>query len=50
MLHVKGHGGITEQLAGSNNSDKRAVISKKLREMDLDYNIMNERKNRKNRR
>ena len=38
---------LREQLAGSNNQDKRAVITKKLREIDLTYNIKLERQNRK---
>lgn len=44
---LKEMGELGEQLAGSNNQDKRAVISKKLREMDLKYNIMMERRSRK---
>ena len=42
-------GELREQLAGNNNQDKRAVIIKKLREIDLQYNIRMERRNRKNR-
>lgn len=44
---LKELGELREQLAGSNNQDKRAVISKKLREMDLKYNIVMERRSRK---
>jgi len=44
---LKDMGELREQLAGSNNSDKRAVIRKKLREMDLKYSIMIERQKRR---
>ena len=39
--------GLREQLAGDSNQDRRAIIIKKLREIDLEYNIMMERRNRK---
>ncbi|WP_148275297.1 hypothetical protein [Desulfosporosinus meridiei] len=38
---------LREQLAGSNNPDKRAFIRNKLREMDLNYSMMIERQKRR---
>jgi hypothetical protein len=40
-------GELREQFASKNNQDKKAVIIKKLREIDLQYNIRMERRNRK---
>lgn len=40
-------GELRELLADNNNQDKRAVIIKKLREIDLQYNLRMERRKQK---
>ena len=44
---LKDIGELRAQLAGCNNPDQRAVIRKKLREMDLNYSMMMERQKRR---
>jgi hypothetical protein len=44
---LKDMGELREQLAGNNNQDEKAVITKKLRETELKYNMIMEMRNRK---
>lgn len=44
---LKDMGELREQLAGNNSQDEKATIINKLRETELKYNIMMERRNRK---
>jgi hypothetical protein len=44
---LKEIGELREQLASSNNPDEKAVISKKLSETELKYNLAMEQRNRR---